>query len=412
MGKLKDVVGKLKEIEGEVMERFIPLSVPNFEGNERKYVDDAIDQGWVSTGGAYITKLEKMMAEYLHIENVAACQSGTAALHLSLISCGVGPGDMVIVPTLTFIAAVNPVKYQFADPVFMDCDDSLCIDPVKLRKFCEEECELQDNVLIHKESGKKVKAIVVVHVFGNLADMEAVMQVAQEYHLKVIEDATEALGTRYTAGSLEGKYAGTVGDYGAYSFNGNKIITTGGGGSITAKDPKEVDHIRYLSTQAKDDPHYYIHNEVGYNYRMTNLQAALGVAQMEKLPEFIERKHRNYDLYKELFADAEHMKLLGFRDGTYSNQWFYSLELDMDYLKEVKQVGSLREVITGLEEKGVQTRAIWGLIHEQKPYREALVYEMEKAPYYSSCILNFPCSTQITEEEIRYVAEQIKLLVN
>ncbi len=385
------------------MGRFIPLSIPNFEGNERKYVDDAIDQGWVSTGGAYITKLEQMMAEYLHVENVAACQSGTAGIHLALISCGVEPGDMVIVPTLTFIAAVNPVRYQFAEPVFMDCDDSLCMDPVKLEKFCKEECEISGDKLVHKASKKTVKAVVVVHVFGNLADMESIMTIAENYHLKVVEDATEALGSRYITGRFAGKYAGTIGDYGAFSYNGNKIITTGGGGAITAKDPAEVDHIRYLSTQAKDDPHYYIHNEIGYNYRMTNLQAALGVAQMEELPEFVERKHRNYDLYKQLFAGTNHMRLLEFREGTYSNQWFYSLELDMEYLNR-----SLRDVITELEQKGVQTRAIWGLIHQQKPYDGALVYEMEKAPYYSSCILNFPSSTQITEEEIRFVADAIK----
>lgn len=389
-----------------VMGRFIPLSIPNFEGNERKYVDDAIDQGWVSTGGAYITKLEQMMAEYLHTDNVSACQSGTAGLHLALISCGVEPGDMVIVPTLTFIAAVNPVKYQFATPVFMDCDDSLCMDSVKLRRFCQQECMLKDDVLIHKATGKKVKAVVVVHVFGNLANMEAIMQIAKEFHFKVVEDATEALGSRYTEGVFAGRYAGTIGDYGAYSFNGNKIITTGGGGAVTAKNSQEVDHIRYLSTQAKDDPHFYIHNEVGYNYRMTNIQAALGVAQMEELPDFVERKHKNYDLYRSLFADMEHGRLLEFREGTYSNQWFYSLELDMDYLKY-----SLRDVILKLQEQGVQTRAIWGLIHEQKPYMNEIAYEMEKAPYYSSCILNFPCSTQITEGEIRIVAEEIKKIL-
>lgn len=164
------------------MSRFIPLSIPNFEGNERKYVDDAIDQGWVSTGGAYITKLEEQMAGFLHVEKVAACQSGTSALHLSLLECNVQPGDMVIVPTLTFIAAVNPVHYQFAEPVFMDCDDSLCMDPVKLRKFCEKECYLQENQLIHTASGKKIKAVIVVHVFGNLADMESIMDIAEEYH--------------------------------------------------------------------------------------------------------------------------------------------------------------------------------------------------------------------------------------
>ena len=255
------------------MDRFIPLSIPNFEGNEKKYVDDALEQGWVSTGGAYITKLEKNMEEFLHTENVAACQSGTAALHLSLIEAGVKSGDVVIVPPLTFIAAVNPVKYQFAVPVFLDCDDSFCMDPIKLQNFCEQECTYVDNKLLYK--GRHVKALVVVHVFGNLADMPAIMKIAGRYGIKVIEDATEALGSRYTEGEYAGKYAGTIGDFGAFSFNGNKIITTGGGGAVTAKNTAMVDHMRYLSTQAKDDPHYYIHHEIGYNYRMSNLQAAL-----------------------------------------------------------------------------------------------------------------------------------------
>lgn len=389
------------------MGRLIPLSIPNFEGNEKKYVNEALEQGWVSTGGAYITKLEEQMASYLHVDKVTACQSGTSGLHLALIECGVLPGDMVIVPTLTFIAAVNPVRYQFADPIFMDCDESLCMDPVKLRRFCETECCLQENKLIHKKSGRAVKAVIVVHVFGNLADMETIMKIAEEFSLKVVEDATEALGTCYTTGRYAGKFAGTIADFGVYSFNGNKIITTGGGGAVTARDEKVVEHMQYLSTQAKDDPHYYIHNEVGYNYRMTNLQAALGAAQMEELPEFIERKHRNYDLYRKLFADFAFGKLLGFREGTYSNQWFYSLELDM------KRIGcQLRDVIAELEKRGVQTRAIWGLIHEQAPYRGAIAYDMECAPYYSGCILNFPSSTQITKEDVRYVAEQIKKTVS
>ena len=390
------------------MGRFVPLSIPNFEGNERKYVDDALDQGWVSTGGAYITELEEKLAEFLQVKKTAAVQSGTSALHLSLIACGVQPGDMVIVPTLTFIAAVNPVRYQFAEPVFMDCDDSLCMDPQKLRRFCESECVTEDGQLKHKATGKTVKAIVVVHVFGNMADMEAIMDIAQEFHLKVIEDATEALGTQYTKGRYAGKFAGTIGDFGAYSFNGNKIITTGGGGAVTAKDPTEVEHLKYLSTQAKDDPHFYIHNEVGYNYRMTNLQAALGVAQMEKLPEFIHRKQKNYGLYQQLLQEFSGGTLLSFREGTSSNQWFYSLKLDMEKL----QGKNMRDVITTLQERGVQTRAIWGLIHEQLPYQDAIAYEMEKAPYYSSCILNIPSSTQITDDDIGFVVEQIKVVFN
>lgn len=383
------------------MSGLIPLSIPNFEGNEKKYVNDALEQGWVSTGGPYITKLEEQMAEFLHVDRVAACQSGTAALHLSLIEAGVGPGDVVIVPPLTFIAAVNPVKYQFATPVFVDCDDSFCIDPVKLQEFCEKECTFKDEILSY--NGKAVKAIIVVHVFGNMADMISIMETAHRYNLKVVEDATEALGTKYTTGPYCGKYAGTIGDFGAFSFNGNKIITTGGGGAVTANDPKIVDHLRYLSTQAKNDPHYYIHDEVGYNYRMTNLQAALGVAQMEKLPEFIRRKKSNFEMYKALFEGFELGKIMDFREGTDSNKWFYSLEINRN-----RVTAAMREIITELEKRGVQSRAVWGLINEQIPYLGESIYKLEKAPYYAMRILNIPSSTQITRDEITYVARQIR----
>lgn len=386
------------------MDKFIPLSIPNFEGNEKKYVDDAINQGWVSTGGAYITKLEQDIAKFLHTENVAACQSGTSALHLSLVEAGVKPGDVVIVPPLTFIAAVNPVKYQFATPVFVDCDDSFCIDPIKLCSFCEEECEWDGTVLMYK--GSIVKALIVVHVFGNMADMESIMDIADKFNLKVIEDATEALGTRYTKGKYKNKYAGTIGHFGTFSFNGNKIITTGGGGAVTANNPKIVDHIRFLSTQAKTDPHYYIHDEIGYNYRMTNLQAALGVAQMEKLSEFIKRKQKNFEQYKNEFEGFEFGTLMSFRDGTDSNKWFYSINIDRTRIST-----SMRKIIMSLRDRGIETRAIWGLINEQKPYEREATYKLEKAPYYASRILNIPSSTQILEEEIKYVADEVKQLL-
>jgi len=288
--------------------------------------------------------------------------------------------------------------------VFIVCDDIFCMDPDKLRSFCEQVCVWDGAVLRHRE--RTVKAVVVVHVFGNMADMEAIMGLAERYNLKVIEDATEALGTRYTDGKLKGKYAGTIGHFGAFSFNGNKIITTGGGGAVTANDPAVVDHIRYLSTQAKNDPHYYIHDEIGYNYRMTNLQAALGVAQMEELPEFIRRKQENYERYQTAFAGFDLAELMPFRDGTDSNKWFYSLRINRRRIS-----ASMREIITALEKKGIQTRAIWGLINEQKPYENEETYKLEKAPYYAERILNIPCSTQITEEEIGYVADEIKQLL-
>lgn len=384
----------------------IPLSIPNFKGNESKYVNDAVTQGWVSTGGAYVTKLEEQLEQYLKTTAVAACQSGTSAIHLSMIECNIMPSDHVIVPTLTFIAAVNPVKYQFAAPIFMDCDDSLCIDPVKLQRFCEEKCDFDGEKLIYKQTKRHIKAIVVVHVFGNLADMELIMQTAKKYNLKVIEDATEALGTYYTGGKYKNEFAGTIGDFGAYSFNGNKIITTGGGGAVTSKDENVAKHMKYLSTQAKDDAHFYIHEEVGYNYRMTNLQGALGAAQLEELEEFIKRKNENYEIYKELLSDNKNLTLLPFREKTRSNKWFYSIKVN---LKNTSK--TIKEIIEKLADKGIQARPIWGLIHEQKPYRLDALYEIEKAKEYSQSIINVPCSTNITKTEIKKVTKSIQDLL-
>lgn len=384
----------------------IPLSVPNFEGNEERYVSDAVGQGWVSTGGAYVDKLEQNVAEYTRVPGSVACQSGTAALHMALVECGVGYDDAVIVPTLTFIAAVNPVKYVGAHPIFMDCDDSLCMDPEKLEMFCREECTLEKNVLIHNHTKKKIKAVIVVHVFGNLADMEKIMGIAQEYHLKVIEDATEALGTICNYGKYKGKMAGTIGHLGAYSFNGNKIITTGGGGMIVSSDVEALKHLKYMSTQCKDDPHFYIHNEIGFNYRMTNVQAAIGVAQMEELEEFITRKNRNYDIYLDGLMGIKSIYLLPFRADVRSNKWFYSV-----VLKEMPKTTNVKELINKLGDEGIQTRPIWGLIHEQKPYLNDTAYKIEKAKYYSERIINVPCSTNLLADDIEHVCCVIKELL-
>lgn len=383
----------------------IPLSIPNFEGNEKKYVEDAVSQGWVSTGGAYVDKFEDMVAEYACVPGAVACQSGTAALHLSLIQCGVGIDDIVIVPTLTFIAAVNPVRYVHAEPIFMDCDDSLCMDPDKLRRFCEEECMLTEDGLIHRASQKYIKAVIVVHVFGNLADMESIMEISEEFHLKVIEDATEALGSYYESGKYNGKMAGSIGDFGAFSFNGNKIITTGGGGMIVSQDESALKHLKYLSTQAKDDPYFYLHNEVGFNYRMTNVQAAIGVAQMEMLEEFIKRKNENYQVYCELLDNDERFQILRFRSACRTNKWFYSLVIN----KKLCSM-EIHAYINKLQNQGIQTRPIWGLIHEQKPYKKYLSYMIDKAKHFSNCIINLPCSTNLTNENIKTVCKNIKSL--
>lgn len=387
------------------MNKFIPLSVPNLKGREQEYVSKAVADEWVSTGGAYITQFEKNMATYLKVDAAVACQSGTAGLHLALELSGVQSGDEVIVPTLTFIAAVNPVKYLGADPIFMDCDDSLNMDLDKLEVFCQEECRLTAEGLINKKTGKTIKALVIVHIFGNLASMERLVDLAQKYRFKIVEDATEALGSYYTEGRYKGQFAGTMGDFGVYSFNGNKIITTGGGGMIVAKDPEDLKRAKHLSTQAKADELYYIHDQVGYNYRMTNLQAALGVAQLEQLEDFIQTKIKNYQIYKEEISKMEGLSLLDFNQETRPNYWFYSLLID----KKTYGLGR-DELLEKLSQSKIQTRPIWGLIHEQKPYQGNQAYKIEKAADYIDKILNIPCSTNLAAEEVRQVCQVLKRL--
>ncbi len=379
----------------------IPLSVPNFIGRELDYVTNAIKTEWVSTGGSYIDLFEKKIAEYVGTIGAVSCQNGTAGIHMALMLMGVTREQFVIVPTLTFIAAVNPVRYLGAEPIFLDCDDSLCLDPSKLEKFCKEECKVENDKLIHKASQKEIPCMVVVHVFGNMADMESIMDIASTYHLKVVEDATEALGTYYTQGKYQGKFAGTIGDIGIYSFNGNKIITTGGGGMLVSDEKEILKKAKHMTTQAKSDELYYEHDEVGYNYRMTNIQAALGVAQLENLERFIQIKRDNFNYYRKQMADNKNYEFLLFSDKVRANCWFYSL-----YLKDITNDNRDR-FIQYLLEKGIQVRPIWGLIHEQKPYLNSLEYQIEKASEYRKRIINIPCSTKLTEKEIDIIINVI-----
>ncbi len=385
------------------MDQLIPLSVPNFQGKELAYVTKAIETEWVSTSGTYIKEFEDNIAHYLKIEKAAACQSGTAAIHLAVKLSGVEAGDEVIVPTLTFIAAVNPVKYVGAEPIFMDCDHTLNMDLVGLEKFCKEECFLTREGLVNRRSKKRIKALVIVHVFGNMMNMEKVMEIAARYQLKVIEDATEALGSYSTMGRYEGRFAGTIGDFGAYSFNGNKIITTGGGGLLVAKDPGLVEKAKYLSTQAKNDELYYLHDEIGYNYRMTNIQAALGNAQLEQLEQFIEIKERNYQIYQKAIDKIEGLRLLPFNDYTRSNHWFYSLVIDKESYGLNKD-----QLLHRLRRCNIETRPIWGLIHEQKPYRNHQHYHITNAREYRDKVLNLPCSTNLDNRHISKIVHCLK----
>ena len=380
----------------------IPLSVPKLNINILDNLRECIETGWISTGGRFIAEFEKRVAAYTGALDAVSTQSGTSGLQLALRILGVQPKDEVIVPTLTFIAAVNVVKYVGAEPVFMDCGDDLCIDPDKLEQFCAESCSLTEDGLINNLTKNRISAIIVVHVFGNMADMERINDIAQKYRFKVIEDATEALGTYYTGGRFCGKFAGTVSDMGVYSFNANKIITTGGGGMIVSGNQQYMDEARYLSTTAKDDPIYFVHDDVGYNYRMLNIQAALGVSQIEELESFILIKKKNYERYRELLDGKKGITVIPFKEETRPNYWFYSIFVDES------KYGSDRDVLMKkLLEANIQCRPVWKLISTQKPYLSALSVNIEKAHIYAANVLNLPCSVNLTEKQIQYVCELI-----
>lgn len=388
------------------MGRVIYLSVPNLgKENILRNLSECLDSGWVSTGGRFISEFEDKIAKYVGVKEAVGVQSGTAGLHTALRVLGVKRDEEVIAPTLTFIAAVNPITYLGAQPVFIDCDDTFCIDPIKLEKFCREECEIIKGKLYNKKTKKQIKVIVVVHVFGNMTDMEKIMDIAQKYNLKVLEDSTEALGTYYISGRYKGKFAGTIGDIGVYSFNANKIITTGGGGMVVSNNQELLDKVRFLSVQAKTDSLYFIHDEIGYNYRMLNLQAALGTEQIDQLEDFINIKIRNYKRYKEAIEKIEGLELMPFNDNIRSNHWFYSLLVDKEKYGLNKD-----ELLMKLNEENIQSRPIWGLIHQQKPYLNNEAYEMEKSLYYIDRILNIPCSTNLAEEEVDIVIRKLKEL--
>jgi perosamine synthetase len=385
------------------MDPMIPLSVPNLDLDILDNIKETIESGWVSTGGRFIGELERQIIDFTGAKGARGVQSGTAGLHVALRVLGTEINDEIIVPTLTFIASINPVRYLGANPVFMDCDDQLNMDSEKLRDFLSEECEMVGNKTFNKKTKRPVKGIIVVHIFGNPVNIEPIMDLASEYNLFVLEDACEALGSFYTEGRYAGKHCGTIGDIGVYSFNANKIITTGNGGMVVSDNQKILTEVNFLGVQAKSDPLRYKHDDIGYNYRLTNISAAFGVSQMEKINSFLDTKKKNYFHYKQGIESINGLRLLPFSDGTSPNYWFYSLFIEPEIYGLDRE--TLMQVLLG---EGIETRPIWGLIHEQKPYQEYQAYRIEKASYYVDHILNLPCSTNLSSEDVETVLQILR----
>lgn len=372
----------------------ILLSAPNIAGNEWKYVKDCLDTGWVSSVGSYVTQFEKAVAGYTGTSYAIACVNGTNALHIALKLQGVNPGDLVIVPNITFIASVNAIRYCGANPVLIDIDENTWqMDTDLLAGFLSDDCFLNDKGdCIHRLSGKRVAAILPVHVLGNIAGIEVICQLAAAYHLPVVEDATEALGSFYN-----GQHAGSFGQMGCFSFNGNKIITTGGGGMIVTNNAELAKKAKHLTTQAKSDPFEYIHDEVGYNYRMVNLLAAMGLAQMEQLPSFVETKKAINNYYRQSFqglGDISFQKVLPQAD---INYWLFTFK-----------TAGRHTLLEKLNAAGIQSRPFW------KPMNQLTMFATDiyisTADYsdkiYQQCV-SIPSSTFLTSEDLETIVQAV-----
>lgn len=368
----------------------IPLSVPEIRGNEWKYIKECLDTNWVSSAGSFVDRFEEIVSLYIGCSDGVATVNGTAALHTALLVAGVGPEDEVLVPTLTFIAPVNAIRYAGATPVFMDAEPNYWqMDPGKIMEFLDKECNWVQGLLTNKATGRPVKAILPVHILGHPCDMESILEIANKYNLLVIEDASESLGAKY-----KDRMAGSMGHIACLSFNGNKLITCGGGGMVITNNSEWANKAHYLTTQAKDDSLEYIHNEIGFNYRLTNLQAAMGVAQMEMIDEFILKKRQIAFRYHEAFQNMEFLEAMSCDPNVYSTYWLTTVLLNSEVtLKHRKRI------VNFLIERGIGVRPLWHPIHSLPPYRDFQSYRIEHADNLYERAISLPSSVGLSDED-------------
>lgn len=370
------------------------LSGPNMCGNEWTYVKECLDTGWVSSVGSYVDRFEKMSAEFAGTKYAVATSSGTTALHICLIMLGVKQDDYVIAPNITFVATCNSICYTGARPILIDTDEnSWQMDLDVLQEFLEKETIQINGACHYKKDGKRIPVLMPVHVLGNMCDMDRLILLAKQHNLVVVEDSTEALGSYY-----KGKHAGSFGLMGTFSYNGNKIITTGGGGMIVTNDETLARKAKHLTTQAKCDPFEYKHDEIGYNYRLVNVAAAMGVAQMELLPSFIQRKKEIIAYYKEQLEGVGDISFQQVDETVNPNWW-------MPTIKTARQ----REVLKILNDHQMQSRPFWVPMNQLPMFVNDVYYHHnDRSDFVYRHCLSIPCSTYITDEQLLSVCEKIK----
>lgn len=377
---------------------FIPLSVPHVAGNEWKYVKECLDTGWVSSVGSFVDRFERELAARIGARHAIACTSGTAALHVALLLSGVERGDEVLVPTLTFIAPANAVTYVGAHPVFVDAEPRYFqLDVEKVRVFLERQCTRQGGELRNRASGRRIRAILPVHVVGHPCDMDPIMELSEWFGLPIVEDATEALGSTYG-----GRALGTFGRFGCFSFNGNKLITTGNGGMIVTDDALLAERARYLTTQAKDDPIEFVHGAIGYNYRLANVSAAIGVAQLEQLDGYLARKERIARRYDEALATVPGLAVPAEAPRARPNRWLYTVRIDEGAFGTTS-----RGLMERLRRARIETRPLWQPMHRSPAHRGEEAPACDVADRLHAECLCLPSSVGLTETEQERVISAI-----
>jgi perosamine synthetase len=372
----------------------IPLSVPEIRGNEWKYIKECLDTNWVSSVGSFVDRFEQIVADYVGVKHGVATVNGTAALHVALLVAGIQPDDEVLVSTLTFIAPANAIRYVGALPVFIDAEPNYWqMDSQKVVDFLEQDCRWAGGELRNKATGRRVKAIIPVHILGHPVDLDPILTVARKYDLVVIEDATESLGAKYKAHMV-----GHLGDIACFSFNGNKLISTGGGGMVVTDNQEWAQRARHISTQAKDDPVEYIHNEIGYNYRLSNIQAAMGVAQMEQIGDYIIAKHRIATAYGEGLEGIPGLQPMRQASWAESVFWLFTVMVD-----EAEFGSDSRALLKELAEVGIQTRPLWQPMHLSPAYADLNPNDCPVANQLYREGLSLPCSVGMGESQHRVI---------
>jgi perosamine synthetase len=370
---------------------FTPLHKPTFEGNEWDYVKECIDTEWVSSAGSYVDRFEEELAAYTGAKRAVVVVNGTAALHVCLRLVGVERGDEVLVPALTFVATANAVSYLGATPHFVDSEErTLGLDPEKLGAYLDDIAEVRDGTCVNTQTGRPIRAVVPMHAYGHPVDLDPLQEVCDAYQLALVEDAAESLGSLY-----KGEHTGTRGWCASLSFNGNKTITTGGGGAVITDDEELADAAKHLTTVAKKDHEWeYVHDQVGYNYRLPNLNAALGCAQLEQLPDFLERKRALAERYWQAFVEVDGVSFVEELDVARSNYWLNVLLLDRADLDRRDAV------LKATNDAGFGTRPTWQLLSSLPMYEDCPRMDLSTAESLERRLINIPSTPSLVDSNI------------